>query len=74
MGCGGDVMSIMIFNNYILPSEQEKLYRYIEENDFELEDAFILIDNKTKKSHTFLHPFGSDLKNRLYKKLKELRK
>jgi hypothetical protein len=62
-----------MFNNYILPREQEKLYKYIEGNDFKLEDAFILIDNKTKESHIFLRPFGSDLKNRLYKKLKELR-
>ena len=66
-------MSIMIFNNYILPNQQEKLYKYIEENDFKLEDAFILIDNKTKKSHIFLHPFSPKLENKLYEKMRKLR-
>lgn len=67
-------MSIMIFNNFIIQHEQEELYKYIEENDFKLEDAFVLMDKKTKISHIFLRPFGSDLKDRLYKKMGELRK
>ena len=67
-------MSIMIFNNYITPREQEAIYKYIENNDFILEDAFVLYDRKTKKSHIFLNPFSPKLKDRLYEKIKELRK
>ncbi|MBA7541381.1 hypothetical protein ES705_33693 [subsurface metagenome] len=67
-------MSIMIFNNFISQEEQEILYKYVEENDFKLEDALILTDNKTEMFKIFLRPFGSDLKSRLYKKMEELRK
>ena len=64
----------MIFNNYILPKKQEKLYKYIKKNDFKLEDAFVLIDNKTTIHHLFLNPFSPKLENKLYKKMKELRR
>lgn len=66
-------MSIMIFNNYIPKSRQDDLYKYIEEHNFSLRDAFVLIDNKTKKSHIFLDPFSHRLENRLYEKMEELR-
>lgn len=66
-------MSIMIFNNFIPKSRQENLYKYIEEHDFRLEDAFVLIDKKTKISHVFLNPFSSKIENELWGKMKELR-
>ena len=71
---GGNIMSIMIFNNFIPQVRQDNLYKYIKEHDFRLEDAFILIDNKTKVSHVFLSPFSSKIENQLYETMKELRK
>ncbi len=66
-------MSIMIFNNHIPQSRQDNLYKYIKEHDFRLEDAFVLIDKKTKISHVFLNPFSSKIENELYETMKELR-